>query len=278
METVPHATMTRPKVWVTRAPEDAQPWLNGLKDLGLDAQALPLMAIGPAPDAQPVRMAWQQIAQYQAVMFVSANAVRYFWQMAPTAVVTHAQTVWARTRAWVTGPGSCAALRSQGVPDSQMDAPLPDAPQLDSEALWAVVAPQVGPGSRVLIVRGCDETGRITGRDWLATQLQAAGAQVDQVAAYQRKVPVLTAAQRLAATQAAQDGSVWLFSNSEALAHLTAALPGQDWSQAKAVATHPRIAHHAREAGWGVVAIAQPDIFAVASSIKSCHESTKSNA
>lgn len=277
METVPHSAMTRPKVWVTRAPEDAQPWLAGLRQLGLDAQALPLMIIGPAPEAQPLRMAWQQMAQYQAVMFVSANAVRYFWQMAPAAVVTNGQT-WGPARAWVTGPGSRAALRSQGVPASQIDAPPPDAPQLDSEALWSVVAPQVSPASRVLIVRGCDETGRITGRDWLATQLQAAGAQVDQVAAYQRQVPVLTAAQQLAATQAAQDGSVWLFSNSEALAHLKAALPGQDWSQAKAVATHPRIAQHAREAGWGVVAIAQPDISAVASSIKSCHDFTKPNA
>jgi uroporphyrinogen-III synthase len=269
MEILPHLGTSRPTVWVTRAPEDAQPWLTGLQDLGLNAQALPLMAIGPVPDAQPARMAWQEMAQYQAVMFVSANAVRYFWQMAPAVVLARGQAVWAHTRAWVTGPGSRAALRSQGVPDSQIDAPLPNATQLDSEALWTVVASQVGPASRVLIVRGCDETGRITGRDWLATQLQAVGAQVVQVAAYQRQVPVLTATQRWVATQAAQDGSVWLFSNSEALAHLKAALPDQDWSQAKAVATHPRIAHNAREAGWGLVAIAQPDISAVASSIKS---------
>jgi uroporphyrinogen-III synthase len=274
METLLDSVVNRPRVWVTRAPEDAVSWIRGLHDLGLNAQALPLMAIGPAPDPQPVQRAWQRIAQYQAVMFVSANAVRYFFQMTSEAVLTPGAVVWGSSRAWVTGPGSYASLLTAGVPANQIDAPSADAPQFDSEALWAVVAPQAGPTSRVLIVRGCDATGRITGRDWLVTQLQAAGVQVDQVAAYQRQVPVLTQAQRLAAIQGARDGSMWLFSNSEALAHLQAALPQQDWSQAKAVATHPRIAHNLREAGWGVVAIAQPDMAAVASSIKSCHDST----
>lgn len=257
----------RPRVWVTRAAQDAAPWIQGLIDLGLDAQSLPLMAIGPATDVQAVHSAWQQLAQYQAVMFVSANAVRYFFQAAPNPAWP-----WGPARAWVTGLGSRAALLAAGVPELLIDAPASDAPQWDSEALWAVIAPQVQVGQRVLIVRGSDAQGQLAGRDWLSTQLQAAGVQVDQVAAYQRLIPILTDAQRGAAAQAAVGGAVWLFSNSEAIAHLQAALPEQDWSQALAVATHPRIAQQARLAGWGFVAIAQPSIFAVASSIKSLHE------
>ena len=257
----------RPRVWVTRAAQDAAPWIQGLNDLGLDAQSLPLMAIGPANDVQAVHSAWQQLAQYQAVMFVSANAVRYFFQAAPKPAL-----LWGPARAWVTGMGSRAALLAEGVPELLIDAPASDAPQWDSEALWAVIAPQVLTGQRVLIVRGADAQGQVAGRDWLSTQLQAAGVRVDQVAAYQRLIPILTDDQRGAAEQAAVDGAVWLFSNSEAIAHLQAALPEQDWSQAMAVATHPRIAQQARLAGWGFVAIAQPSIFAVASSIKSLHE------
>lgn len=257
----------RPRVWVTRAAQDAAPWIQGLNDLGLDAQSLPLMAIGPATDVQAVHSAWQQLAQYQAVMFVSANAVRYFFQAAPKPA-----SPWGPARAWVTGLGSRAALLAAGVPELLIDAPASDAPQWDSEALWTVIAPQVLTGQRVLIVRGSDAQGQVAGRDWLSTQLQAAGVRVDQVAAYQRLIPILTDAQRGAAAQAAVDGAVWLFSNSEAIAHLQAALPEQDWSQALAVATHPRIAQQARLAGWGFVAIAQPSIFAVASSIKSLHE------
>jgi len=278
-----------PRVWVTRTSQDAAAWVQGLHDLGLDAQSLPLMAIGPVADGGGVQKAWQQLAQnhsnahanhhaqhqacYHAVMFVSANAVRYFFQAGPQPTPP-----WRPVRAWVTGAGSQAALREAGVPDAWIDVPAADAPQWDSEALWAVVAAQVQPGRRVLIVRGADAQGHVAGRDWLSIQLQDAGVAVDQVAAYQRQTPVFSPAQRAAAAHAASDGSVWLFSNSEAIGHLTAALPEQDWSQALAVATHPRIAQHARLAGWGRVAIAQPSLLGVASSIKSMHEFRTSSA
>jgi len=278
-----------PRVWVTRTSQDAAAWVQGLHDLGLDAQSLPLMAIGPVADGGGVQKAWQQLAQnhsnahanhhaqlqacYHAVMFVSANAVRYFFQAGPQPTPP-----WRPVRAWVTGAGSQAALREAGVPDAWIDVPAADAPQWDSEALWAVVAAQVQPGRRVLIVRGADAQGHVAGRDWLSRQLQDAGVAVDPVAAYQRQTPVFSPGQRAAAAHAASDGSVWLFSNSEAIGHLTAALPAQDWSQALAVATHPRIAQHARLAGWGRVAIAQPSLLGVASSIKSMHEFRTSSA
>lgn len=265
--TPPQSQTPRTRVWVTRPASDAPPWVDGLNKLGLDAQSLPLMAIGPVADVSPLQTAWQAIAQYHAVMFVSANAVRYFFQAAPQPAAP-----WCDVRAWVTGLGSRAALLAVGLAETSMDAPAADAPQWDSEALWAVVAPQVRPDHRVLIVRGADAQGQLAGRDWLSRQLQAAGVQVDQVAAYQRQTPVFTPLQRAAAVQAASDGSVWLFSNSEAIGHLQAALPHQDWSQALAVTTHPRIAQHARQAGWGFVAIAQPALEAVATSIKSLHE------
>ena len=256
----------RTRVWVTRPAADAAAWIQGLNESGLDAQSLPLMAIGPAPDVQPLQTAWQSLVQYQAVMFVSANAVRYFFQARPQPLAP-----WGDARVWVTGQGSRAALLALGVPAQTIDAPAADAPQWDSEALWGVVAAQVQSSHKVLIVRGADAQGQVAGRDWLSTQLQARGVQVDQVAAYQRQTPVFSEAQRLAAAQAASDGSVWLFSSSEAIGHLQRALPNQDWSQALAVATHPRIAQHARQAGWGFVAIAQPSLEAVATSIKSSH-------
>ena len=257
----------KPRVWVTRAAADAGPWLQGLNHLGLEPQSLPLMALGPAADGSAVQSAWTQLAQYHAVMFVSANAVRYFFQARPVT-----SPLWGSARAWVTGSGSRAALWAAGVPAEAVDAPAPDAPQWDSEALWAVIAPQVQSGQSVLIVRGADAQGQVAGRDWLSSQLQTAGLQVTQVAAYQRQTPIFSQVQLQSAAQAASDGSVWLFSNSEAIGHLTDALPAQDWSQALAVATHPRIAQHARQAGWVRVAIAQPSLGGVASSIKSLHE------
>lgn len=261
---------TRTKVWVTRPLEDSAVWVDALNRADIDARALPLMAIGPAPDPHAMAVAWQHLDGYTAVMFVSANAVRYFWQGQTAGLPP---IPWRLARAWVTGPGTRAALRKVGVPEGQIDGPVPGASQLDSEALWANVAPQVeGLAARnqtVLIVRGADATGRMAGRDWLAQQLIQAGVKVDQVVAYQRLQPTLSPAQLQMAAQGASDGSIWLFSNSEALGHLQQVLPGQDWSQAKAVATHPRIATHARAAGFAHVAIAQPDRESVAASIKS---------
>ena len=265
----PNACSSKIRVWVTRAPEDAQAWILGLNDMGFDAQPMPLMAIGPAPDQQALGRTWQHLDQYQAVMFVSANAVRYFWQ---ANTVSQGQLPWGGQRAWVTGPGSQDALLKVGLPLHAIDAPPWDAVQLDSEALWSVVASQIHVGLRVLVVRGCDAQGQVTGRDWLVTQLQAAGAQVDQIAAYQRKKPVLSPTQIAAVRQSVERNAVWLFSNSEAIFNLKEALPDQDWWAAKAVATHPRIASNAKQAGWGSVAIAQPALQAVASSIKSCYE------
>jgi uroporphyrinogen-III synthase len=65
------------------------------------------------------------------------------------------------------------------------------------------------------------------------------------------------------------DGSIWLFSSSEAVANLVASLPGQSFGQARAVATHPRIAQAAREAGFGCVLKTRPTLDDVVASIES---------
>jgi uroporphyrinogen-III synthase len=121
----------------------------------------------------------------------------------------------------------------------------------------------------VLIVRGGDAKGQGAGRDWLAEQLRDAGAKVDDVVAYRRIRPVWTAAQEALARRWVDDGSIWLFSSSEAVANLVASLPGQSFGQARAVATHPRIAQAAREAGFGCVLKTRPTLDDVVASIES---------
>jgi len=62
---------------------------------------------------------------------------------------------------------------------------------------------------------------------------------------------------------------VWLFSSSEAIANLQLLAPGQSWQQARAVATHPRIAQAARAAGFGVVWESRASLDDVLASIES---------
>ena len=109
------------------------------------------------------------------------------------------------------------------------------------------------------------EAAATEGRDWLADQFRAAGAQVEFVLAYLRGPPVFTSAALRLIDAATGPSSVWLFSSSEALAHL----PPRDWSQARAVATHARIAQAARRAGFGVVCESRPALDDVVRSIES---------
>lgn len=262
------------RVIVTRPEREGQRWVLDLAAQGLDAVALPLITVGPVTDPAPMAQAWQQLGDYVGAMFVSGNAVDYFFKSnKPLSPVFSAQAA-IKTRAWATGPGTTRALLRAGVAPDMLDSPSLDAGQFDSEALWQVAGTQVQPGSRVLIVRGGDSTSNSgvtqgTGREWFASRVAQAGGQADFVVAYQRSAPEFSEAQRQLAQQAATDGSVWLFSSTEAVANLCASLPGQSWVAARALATHPRIALAAKEAGFGVVEESRPTLPDVVESLVS---------
>ena len=112
-------------------------------------------------------------------------------------------------------------------------------------------------------------TSRDQHRAWLAAQIEAAGGAVDQVAAYVRRPPRFSPGELARMTAAARDGSVWWFSSSEAVGNLQAALPGQDWAAARALATHARIAQKARELGFGQVVTCRPAVPDVLASLES---------
>jgi uroporphyrinogen-III synthase len=205
-------------------------------------------------------------------MFVSANAVRFFMAARPVGLVL------GHCRAWSTGPGTHAALCAAGWPEALIDSPDASAEQFDSESLWALVSGDVAVAAKaasparqpsVLIVRGADAQGQLAGRDWLALQLEQAGVRVQQTVAYVRQAPVLTAQQCARVHQTLQDGSLWLFSSSEAAQHLLHACPGLDLTCVRALATHPRIGQRLQAAGWGRVDLVPAGVDAQAQSIKS---------
>ena len=267
------------RVVITRPAADASAWVDALQAAGHQALALPLIEVGPVAHTQAVVQAWAQWPEFQAVMFVSAQAVRYFFECQPLALraavgdATH--PLWtAGPRCWATGPGTHKALLQAGVPETCIDSPAADAQQFDSEALWARVVAQVKTEQSVLIVRGHDVcadaraststaspaplTG--TGRDWLAQQLQGVGASAQFVVAYERRAPVWSAEQKAQACEAATDGSVWCFSSSQAIEHLAQTLPAQSWVKARCIATHPRIAQTAQALGFGEIQMSKPSL------------------
>lgn len=271
-----------PRAIVTRPAKEAQLWVADLRALGVDAVAMPLITIGPVSDSAALADAWRTLAQYDAVMFVSGNAVAQFFSQRPAGVANCFANPSSALRAWVTGPASQSALQTCGVAPAAIDAPAMDGAQFDSEALWRIVRPRVVPGYRVLIVRGnapgaasaasaagADPALQGVGRDWFAQQVLGAGGVVDYVVAYERRAPVWNAAQLALIAQAAGDGSVWIFSSAEAVGYLLASAPQQDWAQARAVATHARIAQAVRQAGFGTVWESRPLLAEVVASIES---------
>ena len=260
------------RVIVTRPKREAEAWTEALQALGVPCEALPLIEIAALPEPLAPVQAWHVVSAHLAVMFVSANAVRFFMSARPAGLPMP------RCRAWSTGPGTRAALLAAGWPEAWIDSPDEGARQFDSEALWAVVAQRVHTAvasalalSRpsVLIVRGADAGGQLAGRDWLAQQLANAGLEVLQTVAYARHAPVLSPAQQSLARQAVGDGSAGLFSSSEAAHNLLRACPDLPVSQAWALATHARIAQELRNLGWGRVDLVPAGVDEQARSIKS---------
>lgn len=220
---------------------------------------------------------------YRAVMFVSGNAVQYFFAQDQTPALDAEALLAPDTRAWTPGPGTERALLEAGLASLQIDGPSPDAAQFESEALWQNVHGQVRTGDRVLIVRGTSPatapvagnagmpipSTQGAGRDWLAARLREAGAEVELLAVYERQLPPWTAQQLNLARQAASDGSLWLFSSSEAVANLQQLLPQQQWHSGLALTTHERIASKALSAGFGRVLHSRPSLDDVVASIES---------
>ena len=255
------------RIIVTRPSPDAERWVAQLRERGLHAEALPLLEITGADDPAPLQAAWNRLSDFAALMFVSGNAVKHFFAARPA----HAAALPEQLRLMAPGPGTARVLQAQGVPLAQIDTPAQEASQFDSEALWQVVGARAWAGRRVLMVRG--QSGAAVdaaapGRQWLTAQFQAAGAVVDFVVVYQRRVPHFSAEQLQRMQDSRHDGSLWLLSSAEGLDSLPR-LPTGDWSHARAIATHPRIAEAARAAGWGVVIESRPSVDDIVASIES---------
>lgn len=243
--------MSAPLVLTT--PVGQQPrWRAALGALGVDCVGLPLIDIAPLP-LVTLTAAWQSVlAQPRLVMFVSPSAVAALdlavgrpWPDWPPSVA-----------AACVGPATAQALRERGVVD--VIAPAADSERFESEALWPLLAAR-GPwaGAEVLILRGDG------GRDWLAEQLTASGARVRALSVYQRQRPHPGGAWGQALAQVRRQPALWLLTSAQALDHgvgLGVFEPG-----AAVLATHPRIAQAARQAGLSVQLVrAEPEAVATA--------------
>lgn len=245
------------RLLVTRPQPQADAWVAQLRSQGIDAHALPLLAIDAVVDLSDLHEAWHELPRYALVMFVSPNAVSHFFAARPAEIAARGWP--ARTRAGATGPGTLKALQMAGVPAELCVSPPTDATQFDSASLWLQLSGERWDGREVLVLRGNG------GRDEFATLLRAAGAAVHFTQAYERGAARLSADQRalLELAVAKPASHVWWLSSAEAIDYLAQMSPGTDWHDSQALASHPRIAARARARGFGRVFEAPPTFAAV---------------
>jgi uroporphyrinogen-III synthase len=248
------------RLLVTRPAAQAAEWVAWLRERGVEALALPLIGICAPRQPATVREAWSRLATCRLVVFVSPNAAEQFFALRPAGMHWPDDTL-----AGSPGPGTSRVLRALGVGAERIVEPAADAPQFDSETLWMQLRRTDWRGAEVLIVRG------ESGRDWLADTLREHGARVGFVTAYERGAPLLDAAQCdvLHDAVARPAAHAWLFSSSESIGHLQALVPTAVWGKARALATHPRIAQRARDAGFGQVHECRPSVDAVVACLQS---------
>ena len=244
-------------VVITRPRAQCQALAEGVAALGREAVVLPLLDIFPLADQAPLQRVlagmMDSTGAYALVAFVSPNAIDAAFEH-----LRHLGRWPAGVALAVLGEASRACLAKHGIDDANATifSPL-DPARSDSEHLLDALDMTALAGKRVLIVRG------ETGRELMADGLRAAGAEVDTVAAYSRRVPAMTA--QLAATLHSLLGrrNDWIITSSEALRGLLGLLAQLDdatavvkMQQQHLIVPHARIAETAASLGLSRLTLA----------------------
>lgn len=228
----------RPAVLVTRpAGEAADRLAQRVGEAGYRVVQQPLLQLAPVPELSPdQRQLLLDLDQYQHVIFISTNAVRFamdyiedYWPQLPVG-----------PRWYAIGEATASLLHSHGV-----QAATPGA-AMTSEGLLALPGLSAVEGTRVLIVRG--EGGRRT----LATQLAGRGARVDELACYRRS-PCPIDPEEFAARLTQLSVRAVLISSGEGLQHLVELLSPAESSNVKMlclIVPSERVARLAEDAGF----------------------------
>ncbi|MBW2237303.1 MAG: uroporphyrinogen-III synthase, partial [Deltaproteobacteria bacterium] len=166
------------RVLVTRAREQAGELVDALRAAGARPQLLPMIRLVAPSDPRPADAALEQLANYDAWIFTSANAVRFFAERARSrAVDLEAGTA----RVFCVGPRTAEIARGQGlrvhgIPESRFDA----------EGLLAWIEEHLPPDGRSFLMPRAED-----GSEVLPDGLRAAGGRVDAVAVYRSAPPEL---------------------------------------------------------------------------------------
>jgi len=223
---------------VTRPAGQADSLCATIAARGGIALRFPVLAIDAVEDASTLEDVADRLDGFDLAFFVSPNAVRH--ALEPIL----ARRTWPiHLRVATVGKGSERALAEFGF-----DQVISPRSGFDSEAVLGLdeFGPAAVAGRHVVIFRGDG------GRDLLGETLRERGASVEYVTCYRRSCPDLDPSTLLDLARHRRLDAITLTS-SEGVANLLTMVGDAGWQVLKDVAVfapHPRIAAHARNAGF----------------------------
>ena len=233
---------------VTRPREQAMQMVQRIEQAGGVALLFPLLEITAAEDVDALNAQVSRLGQFNLVIFISPNAVRYGTaaiRAAGFAADGNSLPLPPHLNIATVGQGSAKALRETGF--SNIIAPTE---RFDSEGLLALPEMQNVSGWRVMIFRGDG------GRELLGDTLRERGATVEYASCYRRA----KSQQHKDKLLAARPDAI-IVTSSEAMEHLCRMLDARDRDALRNTVLfvpHPRIAGRARDLGWPQVNVTAP--------------------
>ncbi len=198
------------RVLVTRAREQAWEMIELLRAQGAEAVVVPMIQTVPPRDWVEVDRALTQLDRYDALVFTSANAVRYFADRALDRGLNAAQVT---PRVFCVGPQTAEAVVAAGFP-----APSMPAVRRDADALLAEIEACFAPAGRRFLLPCAAGA-----RDVLPEGLRLAGAEVDAVPVY-RTAPAAVDQEALLAQLTSGALDVLTFTSPSTVKHFCALL------------------------------------------------------
>lgn len=227
-------------VLVTRPRGQVEPLCDLIAARGGTPIRFPTISINGPEDPTGVRKCLQQIHDYDLVIFVSPNAVRYGFELMGEEGLPQG------VQAAAVGKGTARLLAGRGI-----KVEIHPQQRFDSEALLALPELTEVAGRRILIIRGNG------GRPLLGDALRERGAEVEYVEVYTRQ-PVTTDAGPLIAVwqqdvQIATATSCGILDN---LFHMLGEPGGVMLRQTPLVVVSERIQRHAQKLGCNRIILA----------------------
>lgn len=243
-------TLDQLSVLVTRPAHQAENFCRLIEDASGTAIRFPVIAIEAIENSSTQDQQLAQINQYDIVIFISANAVKYalpHWPNSlPTSLIVAA-----------VGNKTAASLRAHN-----MAVDILPKQGFNTESLLKSPLLHSVEGKQIAIIRG------VGGRTLLANTLRQRGAKVTYIEAYQRVLPK----QRLCSVNIHLNCDIITITSQQSLRNLITLCDNKDWLFNMALASNSqRTAKLARELGFtgDIVISPEPGDEAMAATITS---------